>query len=134
TTGTSGDGSTGSSTTGTTGTTGSTGTDTTGTTGAGTTGSSTGGGVGATPPPEEEITYCPEPEVKQFDYGAAGLRETTNIHLTAETAPHSVSHTEFYAVRIGDTVDAPEYGRYDKATTIGSAGQTVDTDQDGLIF
>lgn len=104
------DGTTGSGTTGS-GTTGS------GTTGSGTTGSTT------TTPTETMPVECIDTGNKDFDYGAvASANPQWNIPWGTEEAPHFVSHSQFYSVRIGPTVDAPEY----------VAADYESTDQDGL--
>lgn len=104
------DGTTGSGTTGS-GTTGA------GTTGSGTTGSTTTGTSGTMP------VECIDTGNKDFDYGAvASANPQWNIPWGTEEAPHFVSHSQFYSVRIGPSVDAPEY----------VAADYESTDQDGL--
>jgi len=71
----------------------------------------------------EEIS-CPAP-LKQFDYGATAFSNPQlNLPWDTDDAPHFVSDSRFPSLRIGPSVDAPEYLANDAA-----AG-----DQDGLDF
>lgn len=105
--GTTGSGTTASETTGS------------GTTGSGTTGSTTTSTGGAMP------VECIDTGNKNFDYGAvASSNPQWNLPWGTVEAPHFVSHSQFYSVRIGPSVDAPEY----------MASDTQTSDQDGLDF
>jgi len=81
--------------------------------------------VAAECPPPEELE-CPEPEpVKQYDFGAFASRDPRwNLPWSTTEAPHFVSHSQFASVKIGPTVDAPEYVADDASAS----------DQDGLII
>ncbi|MGE3278489.1 MAG: hypothetical protein AB7J40_01645 [Candidatus Altimarinota bacterium] len=77
------------------------------------------------PPGEEDGLTCPVEENKQFDYGAfASIDPRWNLPWGTIEAPHFASHTQFFSVKIGPSVDAPEYVAEDASAA----------DQDALVI